>query len=102
MTPIVTIGTAGFDAVHIVLLLGVLGLGFLAYTLWGRIDLTRRDLTRAEEDLSDTKQALRTKEDVARQAEIALAEMKARSEEDERKFADLAQGVLRTANAQFL
>ncbi|MFT5776961.1 DNA recombination protein RmuC [Hyphomonas sp.] len=102
MTPIVTIGTAGFDAVHIVLLLGVLGLGFAAYVLWGRADLARREQTRTAEDLSDTKQALRTKEEVARQAEIALAEIRARSEEDERKFADLAQGVLRTANAQFL
>jgi DNA recombination protein RmuC len=102
MTPIVTIGTAGFDAVHVVLLLGVLGLGFAAYVLWGRADLARREQSRTEEDLSDTKQALRTKEEVARQAEIALAEIRARSEEDERKFADLAQGVLRTANAQFL
>jgi DNA recombination protein RmuC len=102
MTPIVTIGTAGFDAVHIVLLLGVLALGFAAYVLWGRADLARREQARTEEDLSDTKQALRTKEEVARQAEIALAEIRARSEEDERKFADLAQGVLRTANAQFL
>tara|TARA_R110000822_G_scaffold56778_6_gene143227 strand:+ start:517 stop:1848 length:1332 start_codon:yes stop_codon:yes gene_type:complete len=102
MTPIVTIGTAGFDAVHIVLLLGVMGLGFAAYVLWGRADLARREQARTEEDLSDTKQALRTKEEVARQAEIALAEIRARSQEDERKFADLAQGVLRTANAQFL
>ena len=102
MTPIVTIGTAGFDAVHIVLLLGVLGLGFAAYVLWGRADLARREQTRTEEDLSDTKQALRTKEEVARQAEIALAEIRARSQEDERKFAEMAQGVLRTANAQFL
>ena len=102
MTPIVTIGTAGFDAVHIVLLLGVMGLGFAAYVLWGRADLARREQARTEEDLSDTKQSLRTKEEVARQAEIALAEIRARSQEDERKFADLAQGVLRTANAQFL
>lgn len=102
MTPIVTIGTAGFDAVHIVLLLGVLGLGFAAYVLWGRAGLARREQTRTEEDLSDTKQALRTKEEVARQAEIALAEIRARSQEDERKFAEMAQGVLRTANAQFL
>ncbi|WP_340693326.1 DNA recombination protein RmuC [Hyphomonas sp.] len=102
MTPIVTIGTAGLDAVHIVLLLGVLGLGFAAYVLWGRADLARREQTRTAEDLSDTKQALRTKEEVARQAEIALAEIRARSEEDERKFAEMAQGVLRTANAQFL
>ena len=102
MTPIVTIGTAGFDAVHIVLLLGVMGLGFAAYVLWGRADLARREQARTEEDLSDTKQALRTKEEVARQAEIALAEIRARSQEDERKFAEMAQGVLRTANAQFL
>lgn len=102
MTPIVTIGTGGFDAVHIVLLLGVLGLGFTAYVLWGRADLARREQARTAEDLSDTKQALRTKEEVARQAEIALAEIRARSQEDERKFAEMAQGVLRTANAQFL
>jgi DNA recombination protein RmuC len=102
MTPIVTIGTAGFDAVHIVLLLGVLGLGFAAYVLWGRTEIARRELTRTIEDLTDTKQALLTKDAVARQAEIALAEARARSEEDESKFSQLAQGVLQRANAMFL
>ena len=102
MTPIVTIGSAGFDIVHIVLLLSVLGLGFFAYALMGRAGLSRRELTRAEEDLADTKQALHTKSEVARQAEIALAEVRARSEDDERKFADLAQNVLQRANTMFL
>ncbi|MEQ8300416.1 MAG: DNA recombination protein RmuC [Hyphomonas sp.] len=102
MTPIVTIGSAGFDIVHIVLLLSVLGLGFFSYALMGRADLSRRELTRAEEDLVDTQQALHTKSEVARQAEIALAEVRARSEDDERKFADMAQNVLQRANTMFL
>jgi DNA recombination protein RmuC len=102
MTPIVTIGSAGFDIVHIVLLLGVLGLGFLAYALRGRADLALRELTRTAEDLADTKQTLDTKSEVARQAEIALAEVRARSEDDERKFADMAQNVLQRANTMFL
>tara|TARA_R110000803_G_scaffold35501_5_gene76761 strand:+ start:508 stop:1857 length:1350 start_codon:yes stop_codon:yes gene_type:complete len=102
MTPIVTIGTAGFDAVHIVLLLGVLGLAFAAYVLWGRAALARREQVRTEEDLSETRQALKTQQDLAREAERKLDQTLARSESDEQKFAELAQGVLRNANAQFL
>jgi hypothetical protein len=74
MTPIVTIGSAGLDGLHVMLLLGVLGLGFLAYVLLARARLSRRELVRAAEDLADMKQALRSKEEVARQAELALAE----------------------------
>ena len=102
MTPIITIGSAGLDAVHIILLLGAIGLGVLAWALRGKAGLVHRDLARTEADLETTRQALRTQQEIARQAEIALAEARARSEEDESKFAQLAQGVLQRANAMFL
>ncbi|MEQ9435101.1 DNA recombination protein RmuC [Hyphomonas sp.] len=102
MTPIITIGSAGLDAVHIILFLGVLVLGGLAWALRGSAGLVRRDLARTEADLETTRKALHTQQEVARQAELALAEARARSEEDESKFAQLAQGVLQRANAMFL
>lgn len=102
MTPLITIGSIGLDAVHVVLLLAAIGFGVFAWTLRGSTDLVRRDLRRAEEDLADTKQALKTQQDVARQAEISLAEARARSAEEETKFAQLAQGVLQRANTAFL
>lgn len=102
MTPIVTIGSAGLDAMHITLLLGVLGLGVVAWILRGRAGLVRRDLARTEADLERMRQVLHTQQEIARQAELALAEARARSQEDESKFAQLAQGVLQRANAMFL
>ncbi|KCZ90803.1 DNA recombination protein RmuC [Hyphomonas johnsonii] len=102
MKPIVTIGDAGLDGVHLALLAGVILLAGLGWWLYSRAGLVRRDLARAEQDLSETKQALRTQQEVARQAEIKLAEAQARSAEDERKFAEMAQGVLQRANTQFL
>ena len=106
MEPVIIIGGSGFDAVHLGLFVVVLALGGLA--LWLRntagtkTERLTLDLERATDDLDQTRQRVRTLEETSRQAELALAEAKARSEEDERKFADLAQGVLRQANAQFL
>ena len=102
MTPLITIGSIGLDAVHVFLLVAAIGMGVFAWTLRGSTALIRRDLKRAEEDLADTKQALKTQQEVARQAEIALAEARARSAEEETKFAQLAQGVLQRANTAFL
>ncbi|MCA8901668.1 MAG: DNA recombination protein RmuC [Hyphomonas sp.] len=106
MEPIVTIAGQGFDLVHISLFLLALVGGVAAYLVWsnGRVKATRltQEFERATDEREQFRQRVTTLEAVAREAEIALAEARARSAEDEKKFADLAQGVLRQANAQFL
>ena len=95
MTPVIVIGSAGFDLVHVVLALALAG---LAAYLWQALQsggFEREELTRL-------RQRTQTLEAVARDAELKLAASQARSEDDERKFAQLAQGVLSQANALFL
>jgi DNA recombination protein RmuC len=106
MDPIIIIGGAGFDVVHLVLFLLVLA---LAGTAWwiasksgAKAERLTLDLERATDELVEAKQRIRTLEEVSRKAELELAEARARSAEDERKFGEMAQGVLQRANAQFL
>lgn len=106
MDPIMTFGSVALDALHLVFLVAALGLGF---GLWqvrqgakAATDLMARDLDAAQAEAERNGQRAKTAEAVAREAELALAEAKARSAEDERKFGELAQGVLARANAQFL
>ncbi|MEQ3651250.1 DNA recombination protein RmuC [Hyphomonas sp.] len=106
MDPIIIIGGAGFDVVHLVLFLLVLA---LAGTAWwiasksgAKAERLTLDLERATDELVEAKQRIRTLEEVSRKAELELAQARARSEQDEQKFGELAQGVLQRANAQFL
>lgn len=106
MDPIMTFGTVALDALHLVFLVAALGLGFalwqLRQTAKNASDLLARDLDAAQAEAERNGQRAKTAEAVAREAELALAEARARSAEDERKFGELAQGVLARANAQFL
>ena len=106
MEPIVTIAGQSFDLAHLILFFLAIGAGVIAWMQLSSAKLkTERlqvELERATDEREQARQRARTMEDVAREAEIALAEARARSAEDERKFADLAQGVLQRANAQFL
>ena len=95
MTPVIVIGSAGFDLVHVVLALALAG---LAAYLWQ----ARQSGGFEREELTRLRQRTQTLEAVARDAELKLAASQARSEDDERKFAQLAQGVLSQANALFL
>lgn len=106
MTPIISIGSAGFDLVHVLLLLAA---GLLAIFLWqsrqrGASErerlISERNL--AQDELSRLRQREQTLEAARRDAELKLAAAQARSAEDERKFAELAQGVLARANSMFL
>lgn len=106
MEPIVTIAGQGFDLAHLILFFLALGAGVIAYMQLSAAKLKGDRLTleleRATDEREQARQRAAMLEAQVREAEIALAEAKARSAEDERKFADLAQGVLRQANAQFL
>jgi DNA recombination protein RmuC len=106
MTPVIVIGPAAFDIVHVVLALAVLGLGVY---LWQarqkramREELLDRDLDLERAAVAQLRQRVQTLETVLREAELKLAAGQARSEEDEQKFAQLAQGVLAKANSLFL
>lgn len=106
MESIIIIGGARFDAVHLVLFLTALALAGVVWWLSSKSGVKAErltlDLERATDELVEAKQRIRTLEETSRQAELELAEAKARSAEDERKFAEMAQGVLQRANAQFL
>lgn len=106
MTPVITIGAAGFDLVHVVLLLMVAGLGIFLWQSRQRGDVERERLmterNAAQDELSRLRQREQTLEAARRDAELKLAAAQARSAEDERKFAELAQGVLARANSLFL
>ncbi|KCZ48964.1 MULTISPECIES: DNA recombination protein RmuC [unclassified Hyphomonas] len=106
MEPIVTIAGQNFDLAHLILFFLALGAGVIAWmqlsTAQQKAERLTLDLERATDEREAALQRAQTLESVAREAEIALAEARARSAEDEKNFADMAQGVLRQANAQFL
>lgn len=106
MTPVITIGSAGFDPVHVVLALALAG---LAVYLWqarqqraAREDLLERDLDMARAEAERNGQRALTLERVAEDAKLKLAAIEARSAEDETRFAQMAQDVLAQANKLFL
>lgn len=106
MTPFITIGSAGFDLIHILLLAAVIGLGVY---LWQarqkgamRLELLERDLDTARAEAERNGQRALTLERVAQEAQLKLAAAEARSAEDEARFSQLAQGVLSQANRLFL
>lgn len=104
---------SGFDLMHVFLL--ILAAGLAGVVIWMRGELRnrsgelQRDLEHADETLRQLREALdraeqnlKAQTDLAHEARIQLARQETRSEEDERRFAELAQGVLRNANSQFL
>ncbi|MEZ5945385.1 MAG: DNA recombination protein RmuC [Hyphomonas sp.] len=106
MEPIITIAGAAFDLAHLAFFLGALIFALAGYLAWSKGKATAErltlDLERATDEREEFRQRALTLDAAVRQAEQELAAARARSEEDERKFSDLAQGVLRQANAQFL
>lgn len=113
MTPIVTISNVPFDVAHLVLTGLVIVLAGFAIWLNSRrksegshlkreLDHAQDTLFQVRKDLEYRSNELRTQQEVARQSEVKLAEVRARSAEDEQKFAHLASSVLEKANAQFL
>ncbi|MGH1421687.1 MAG: DNA recombination protein RmuC [Hyphomonas sp.] len=113
MKPVMIISGVEFDAVHVGVFCALLLLAGLAFWLSQKLSTVRKDLGaelernqdelfRVQGERDARAEALRTQTEVARQAELKLAEASARSQEDERKFAELANGVLQRANTQFL
>ena len=105
MESFVTIGTVGLDLIHLVLLIAALGLAILlvlqrnglaarAREAERELEYTEDALTALKAEREDLRQQLKTQTIVAEQARIDLAKAEARSEEDEKKFAEMAQRVL--------
>lgn len=103
----------GIDVMHIVLVILAAGLGGVVIWMRGEIrsrsgelqrDLEHTEATLAQirQDLVEAEQQLVAQTEIANQARIHMARYEARSEEDERRFSELAQGVLRNTNNQFL
>ncbi len=113
MDPIMTIGQTGLDLIHVLLLVAAIALAGVLMWMRGEV---RNKAGELERDLSYTQdlletadgererltQELKTQTLVAQEAREALAGAKARAAEDEKRFADLAQGVLRQAQKDFI
>ncbi|MEQ8557281.1 MAG: DNA recombination protein RmuC [Henriciella sp.] len=113
MDALITIGSLSLDLVHLLLILAAAALAGAVFWLRGelrnRTGEVERDLAHTQELLEtakaereDFRQQLKTQAAVADDAKIALAKAEARSEEDEKKFADLAQRVLDQSSRRFL
>lgn len=113
MDALITIGSLSLDLVHLLLFLAAAALAGMVVWLRGelrnRTGEVERDLAHTQELLDtaraereDLRQQLKTQTAVADEAKIALAKAEARSEEDEKKFADLAQRVLDQSSRRFL
>ena len=113
MESFVTIGTVGLDLIHLVLLIAALGLAILlvlqrnglaarAREAERELEYTEDALTALKAEREDLRQQLKTQTIVAEQARIDLAKAEARSEEDEKKFAEMAQRVLDQSSRRFL
>lgn len=106
MTDLITVGNAAFDVAHILLFCG-LALA-LAALVWLRAKtrearvVIASDLERATDELFEVKQALRTQQEIVRQTELELARVQTQSEEQEKRFAEVAQGAVRQAHNEFL
>jgi len=113
MKPIIQIGSLALDPIHVGLIVFALVVAGVTLRMRGKHSDALRDLDHALEresednqrlsdTLGETEQKLLTQQAIADEAKLKLAAAEARSSEDEKKFADLAQGVLRQANNQFL
>ncbi|MEL6322897.1 MAG: DNA recombination protein RmuC, partial [Pseudomonadota bacterium] len=109
METLVQIGTVGLDAIHLSLIGLILALFGGGAWLRGQLLRTRETLERdrlgleeARAEIDEYMHRLEVQRQAAEIAKLDLARAEARSEEEDKRFADLAQGVLRQANAQFL
>ena len=113
MDALITIGSLSFDLVHLILFVIAAALGGVLVWMRGELKTRAGDVERdlaytqealeaAKADREDLRQQLKTQTAVADEAKIALARAEARSEEDEKKFAELAQRVLDQSSRRFL
>ena len=91
-----------FDTLHIVLSVGMVAALIGCAWVFNAYKRARSDADTLRADASYLEEREKTLQTKIHQTELELAGIKARSEEDEQKFANLAQGVLRQANSQFL
>ncbi len=109
MDPIVQIGQIGLDLIHVLVIGAMLVLGAALIWLHGQkgkvgeaFERECEDRADAEHELKRLAQQLETQRNAAEEARIELAKAQARSAEDDKKFAALAQGVLGRVQGQFM
>lgn len=113
MKSIVTIGELGLDSVHLGLLGALLLLAGLYIYMRSKaadalgdaenaLTLAKYDGTRLTEDRDEVVQQLRTQRAVTDELREKLAAAEARRSEDEQRFADMANQVMRRATGQFM
>ena len=113
MDAFITIGSVGLDLIHLILFVTAAALAGVLIWMRGELQTRAGDVERdlahtqdlletAKAEREDLRQQLKTQAAVAEEAKIALARAEARSEEDEKKFADLAQRVLDQSSRRFL
>ncbi len=124
MTPVMTLGAVSLDALHLILFLA---LGLAGFLFWQarqdrrldaeratetleaagreaalRLDAARREIDAAEARAADLDQQLKTQRAVADELRAKAAAAEARREEDDKRFAELAQSVMERATGQFM
>ncbi len=113
MEPIVLIGRLELDALHLVAFGAAMIAAAAVFWLRNRADRALSEVERARdweakerarlaEEAGFAREEVKTQRLRAEDAERRLAGLSALSAEMDKKFGDLAQGVLRQANAQFL
>ncbi len=106
MEPIVTVGRSGLDLIHLVMIGLVLvlagGLVWLNNHFARKTERLTSERDRLDADLATATRDLDEQRRVAEEVKLKLAAAEARSLDDEKRFAELAQGAVRQAHSHFL
>jgi DNA recombination protein RmuC len=102
MTPFITIGSAGFDIVHVLLLVAVIGLGVYLWQGRQRAVFEREELARLRQREKTLEAVIAERDRELNESRTALAVATARSEEERLRFAEIAHRAVREAHGQFL
>lgn len=102
MEPIIQIGETGLDLIHVLAIIGVLGLGAACYKfrdLLGQAE-TARDETQT--DLAHAQEELTTQRARAETAELQLAELRGQTAKQNEAFGEIARGVMQQTQKHFI
>lgn len=102
MDPIIQIGSAGLDLIHLIAIIVALGLAAACYKLNEQFGRERIERQEAEADFAHAEQELQTQRAVADAARLELAELKGQTAKQREEFSTLAQQVMKQAQAQFV
>ena len=113
MEPIVTIAGQSFDLAHLILFFLAIGAGVIAWMqlssagvkaerLQLDLDYVKGDRDRAQAELRDAGERIKTLQANVQKAETDLAVARQRSAEDELRFTEMARSAVRAAQSDFM